>query len=125
MIGDMPAGPQREVLERWARGFGRDPATTPSNQVMGLAKSPVATERLRQAGIPGIRYLDAGSRGAGDGSRNYVVFDDRLISIINKYGIAGAAAMLGVSASDVQAAMGDYQPSPADEIEAFFAGSGL
>jgi hypothetical protein len=39
---------------------------------------------LRAEGIPGIRYLDQGSRGKGDGSRNYVVFDDNLISILNK-----------------------------------------
>lgn len=104
---------------------------------------------LREKGIPGIKYLDAGSRvpsamakkelaewqaqlpiaekeladavargdswlvarkqdevqrvkngiaaasGAAEGTRNYVVFDDRLISIIRKYGIAGASAMLG------------------------------
>jgi hypothetical protein len=43
---------------------------------------------LRGKGIPGIKYLDAGSRGAGDGSRNYVVFDDKLISIVKKYGVA-------------------------------------
>jgi hypothetical protein len=47
---------------------------------------------LRDAGIPGIKYLDAGSRGAGDGSRNYVVFDDRLITILRKYGIGGLIA---------------------------------
>lgn len=50
---------------------------------------------LSSQGIPGIKYLDAGSRGAGDGTRNYVVFDDKLISIIRKYGIAGASAMIG------------------------------
>jgi hypothetical protein len=50
---------------------------------------------LREAGIPGIKYLDAGSRGKGDGSRNYVVFDENLINIVRKYGIAGASAMLG------------------------------
>lgn len=50
---------------------------------------------LAKQGIPGIKYLDAGSRGAGEGTRNYVVFDDKLISIIRKYGIAGASAMLG------------------------------
>jgi len=60
----------------------------------GAYKALVA-EKLREAGIPGIKYLDAGSRGAGDGTRNYVVFDDKLISIIRKYGIAGASAMLG------------------------------
>ena len=60
----------------------------------GAYQAQVA-EKLREAGIPGIKYLDAGSRGAGDGTRNYVVFDDKLISIIRKYGIAGASAMLG------------------------------
>jgi hypothetical protein len=59
-----------------------------------------ATQRLREAGIPGIKYLDAGSRGAGDGTRNYVIFDDKLISIVRKYGIAGASAMLGYNILD-------------------------
>lgn len=48
---------------------------------------------FRDAGIPGIRYLDHGSRGAGEGSHNYVVFDDATIDILRKYGIAGL--MLG------------------------------
>ena len=33
-----------------------------------------ASEGLRELGIPGIRYLDQGSRGAGTGTRNFVVF---------------------------------------------------
>ena len=35
-----------------------------------------------------------------EGTRNYVVFDDRLISIVRKYGIAGASAMLGYNILD-------------------------
>ncbi len=38
--------------------------------------------------VPGIRYLDAGSRAGGEGTRNFVVFDDSLVSILKKYGIA-------------------------------------
>ncbi len=49
-------------------------------------------DELRRLGIPGIRYLDQGSRGAGEGSRNYVVFDDNLIEILRKYGLAGLMA---------------------------------
>jgi hypothetical protein len=61
-----------------------------SRLVPGAYRDPVAAGMaLKEKGIPGIRYLDAGSRGAGDGSRNYVVFDDSLIDIIRKYGIAG------------------------------------
>ena len=52
--------------------------------------------KLNAAGIPGIKYLDQGSRAAGDGSRNYVVFDDKLIDILRKYGIVGGAG-LGLS----------------------------
>lgn len=47
-----------------------------------------ATDALLKAGIPGIKYFDQGSRSAGEGSRNYVVFDDSLIDILKKYGIA-------------------------------------
>ena len=36
--------------------------------------SAQASNLLKEAGIPGIRYLDGGSRGAGQGSYNYVVF---------------------------------------------------
>jgi len=35
---------------------------------------PLVAKALRQAGIPGIRYLDAGSRGTGKGTSNFVVF---------------------------------------------------
>ena len=91
-----------------------------------------ATSGLQSQGIPGIKYLDQGSRGLQDAdeirrqiarvtdtlaqnpnnqtakdllstyqkqladstkaSRNYVVFDDKLIDILKKYGIAPAAA---------------------------------
>jgi hypothetical protein len=40
-----------------------------------------ASQALGKLGIPGIRYLDQGSRGAGDGTRNFVIFDDKLIDI--------------------------------------------
>ena len=73
----------------------------------GTNDTAPATEALRAKGIPGIKYLDAGSRGAdGDGSRNYVVFDEKIISIVRKYGIAAAAAMLGWSQADVVQASG-------------------
>lgn len=47
-----------------------------------------ASQRLRQAGIPGIRYLDAGSRGAGQGTSNFVVFpgEEDLLRILSVNG---------------------------------------
>ena len=44
--------------------------------------------RLREAGIPGIRYLDGGSRSAGEGTSNFVLFDDRLPRILERNGQA-------------------------------------
>ena len=54
------------------------------------------SKKLREKGIKGIRYKDGFSRNKDGGSYNYVIFDDRLISIAKKYGIAipAAAALL-------------------------------
>lgn len=109
--------------------------------VMGALgrNNPKTTELLREQGIPGIKYLDQGSRDpvkmkelADDlaqyreaakhweatgnteklkiangqiaalekrlsRTRNYVVFDDKLISIVKKYGIAGALTAGAIS----------------------------
>jgi hypothetical protein len=67
-----------------------------------IKHSPGAEQRLREAGIPGIKYLDQGSRGKGDGTRNYVVFDDKLIDILKKYGIAGIGALPAMNAYHYQ-----------------------
>jgi hypothetical protein len=97
----------RELLEPLARRAvdqgGMTGMPTTGEELLSGAKSvdwpkyaddQGAIERqLREAGIPGIRFRDAGSRGKdGDGTRNYVVFDDKLISIVRKYGIAAAIA---------------------------------
>lgn len=49
-----------------------------------------ATNALRNAGVPGIRYLDQGSRGAGTGTSNYVVFpgNENLLRILERNGQA-------------------------------------
>jgi len=51
--------------------------------------APDGAALLRQAGIPGIRYLDGGSRGAGQGTSNYVVFpgNEGLLSILERNGV--------------------------------------
>jgi hypothetical protein len=53
-----------------------------------------AAAALREAGIPGIRYLDRGSRARGDGTRNYVMFPgtEDSIRILRKYGIMAPIA---------------------------------
>jgi hypothetical protein len=154
--------PRIEALRKLGASIGNDPDGATLEQIAhptvqlddvdwnrGLRQQ--ASDFMREAGIPGIRYLDQGSRGRpyqvdlaykgrpfeegyfepqfarskeeaeniakeyrGKGydanvrdvaTRNYVVFDDNLINIVRKYGIAGAAAMLGMSQADVAQAM--------------------
>jgi len=75
----------------------------------GNAADMARKELLYDYGIPGIKYRDAGSRGTEGGTRNFVVFDENLVEIVRKYGIAGAAAMLGMSASQVEAQLNGQQ----------------
>lgn len=58
----------REAYKR--ASFGA-PVKLPLNQADDQI---YAAERLQKAGIPGIRYLDSGSRKAGQGTSNFVVF---------------------------------------------------
>ena len=52
------------------------------------------SQALKDVGLPGIRYLDASSRGAkGEPTHNAVVFDPAKMEIIRRYGLAGL--MLG------------------------------
>lgn len=47
-----------------------------------------ASEALAERGVKGIRYLDQASRGTGINTYNTIVFSDKLISIVRKYGVA-------------------------------------
>jgi hypothetical protein len=88
-------------------------ASEPGEMVAQRLRSMVGdsgmTKAMRDAAIPGIKYLDQGSRSTGEGSRNYVVFDDALISILRKYGLLGTLGAGGAAAG----LMGGAQPSEA------------
>lgn len=60
--------------------------TAIASEVDRTASHKPASIALNQAGIPGIRYLDGGSRSAGQGSHNYVTFDDALVNILERNG---------------------------------------
>ncbi len=69
----------------------------------GFLSASDISGQLRQAGIPGIQYLDRGSRAAGAGSRNYVMFDPSKIEILRRYGFLGPLGAAGIGAeSDAQ-----------------------
>ena len=86
----------REMLTKARKSFsGIDPSGDPiAGQVHHLyaqhrgGNIATVADELRQAGIPGIRYLDGGSRGAGAGSSNYVVFpgNEGLLKILERNG---------------------------------------
>ena len=57
---------------------------------------PQASQKLLGVGVPGLRYLDQGSRRAGQGTSNYVIFDADLIKILRKYGLLPMASSLGM-----------------------------
>ena len=89
-------GVPRDALEQMTG----EKIARPYSQYMGKGdNAALASQALREAGIPGVKYLDGNSRSAGDGSRNYVVFDDSLIEIIRKYGIAGLLGTGALAAS--------------------------
>jgi hypothetical protein len=97
----------RPVLDGWARALGLNPEEAHFNRLAGLTQTESGAKALRETGTPGIKYLDQGSRGTdGNPTSNYVVFDENLINIVKKYGVAGAAAMLGISQADIAQAMG-------------------
>jgi len=66
-----------------------------------------ASEQLAAAGIPGIRFLDGSSRGAGEGSRNYVVFEDSSIEITDHAFSLGPAQVADIMAGDALARVKD------------------
>lgn len=73
-----------ETLQNLSDGYGMAPLTGEalvdwaSRRFGGRDE---ASRIFQEYGIPGIRYLDQGSRASGEGTRNFVIFDDKLIDI--------------------------------------------
>ena len=54
-----------------------------SENIIGGGGAEVSNQ-LNNFGIKGIRYLDQGSRGAGEGTRNFVVFDPSIVKMLER-----------------------------------------
>jgi len=86
--------------------FGGDAYQALANQMAdkkGRGNFAGASAALKEFNIDGIRYLDGGSRAAGQGSSNYVIWDDKIIDPVRRYlaalvGGGGAAAAGGKQA---------------------------
>ena len=70
-------------------GLLRDPnAQLSAQSFLANALGENVSRRLRDAGIPGLRFLDAGSRGAGgSGTRNIVVWDQDVLDEAARRGV--------------------------------------
>lgn len=64
--------------------LARDPTGEAIYRALGEPET--ASGRLREAGIQGLRYLDGSSRRAGEGTHNYVVWDEDGVSDLQRVG---------------------------------------
>jgi hypothetical protein len=89
-VGPMAQDAARPTEYHRARGITPTPADEMTGEQLyrALARhdAAAAAQSLRNAGIPGIRYLDGGSRASGEGTRNFVLFDDTLAKILERNG---------------------------------------
>lgn len=88
---DKPLSQQSEKIQQVFRDVPQSPDIPGQLAVYRLGdkkiNNPEAAKKMLEGGIPGIKYLDGGSRASGEGTRNYVVFDDSLVDILKKYGV--------------------------------------
>jgi hypothetical protein len=103
---DKPLSQQPEAVRKAVDALKRGPLDADTARILGdmggnmnagsaytllgmddrIGTRAAAAAALRQQGVPGIRYLDGGSRGAGAGSSNFVVFpgEEGLLSILGR-----------------------------------------
>jgi hypothetical protein len=97
---DKPLSQQPEIVTKLGgKGAPTDPlyvqhgwntsgAHTWESLVREMGSEQQAAAFLRSKGIPGNKYLDGGSRAAGAGSSNYVIFpgEERMLTIMERNG---------------------------------------
>lgn len=96
---DLPPEQQGQVVRDALAKTGIDTA----EKLAVAADDPAAIAKLRDAGVAGFKYLDKGSRAAGKGTHNYVLFRDDIIDIVKKYGWAGLG-LFGIGKDEAKAA---------------------
>ena len=123
----MQEGPSGSILDLKDSGadvykaMGRVP-----NPYGATYDKQMASQALFESGVPGIQYLDAGSRPgparfgglfpppSETPTHNYVMFPgtEDMVDIVKKYGVVGAPA--GTLGMGGLAAQDQYQPQPAE-----------
>jgi hypothetical protein len=120
---DKPFAQQTPDIRNKLSGFGLSDEAKSFNIYQGIVEklrtdgrisadsdlSAQVSTALREAGVPGVRYLDQESRRDG-GSSNYVVFDDSLIDISKKYANNERAAPFSLVVAGNGAAEKGFSP---------------
>jgi hypothetical protein len=106
---DKPLSDQSEYVKNLLFNVVKVPRDT---DIKDYVHGPEVAARLREAGIPGIRYFDQKSRATGEGTRNYVVFDPSTVDIIRKFGLAG---LIGAGAAHFTANDAKTSEEPDDD----------
>lgn len=85
---DKPLMEQSKEIQSLAKQYGLTDADHMGGDLIAAmdAKRAAGAELMRQSGVPGIRYLDQGSRGTGEGTSNFVVFpgNEGLLTILKR-----------------------------------------
>ena len=78
---------QPGTYAQWVKAARPDMKTLQNDMLDSMDNSAIS-EALRTKGIPGIRYLDGGSRSTGSGTSNFVVFpgNEGLLNILERNG---------------------------------------
>ena len=71
-----------DLYDRLMVGIGKERGGYDRHKSDELQK--IASERLSELGIPGIKYFDATSRDLGEGTRNFVVFKPEDLKILKR-----------------------------------------
>jgi len=90
MLRKSPLAPDESVWPQWTGQQFYEAEVRAMTEFDKLQKGPSrasVSDAIRQTGIPGIKYLDAGSRGqGGSGTRNFVVFpgEEKKVKILER-----------------------------------------
>jgi hypothetical protein len=71
---DAPINQQTPKIKALADAYDVPHEDLGGDLLAKVGKSPTGSQIMKDAGIPGIKYLDQASRDAEDGTRNFVIF---------------------------------------------------
>jgi len=81
---DTPLKNQPKPVRNLAKSLGMDLNDLGGDLLAKVGKGDAGKKILQDAGIPGVKYLDQTSRNAKAGTRNFVVFDENHLKILER-----------------------------------------